>query len=258
MKDSKVTSSAGVLYNLLKRSDSGNTLLINSPSSSEWLSSGDESYCGRISRASSFPPEQNKRHSAFLKIQQRVNKLRHASLQGSFGSHHVMINRDRVTHNIQPLVREKALDEIALGHAKMMASKDQLEHSSVAHTASKVILRTGLYSVIGENISCTKVVKKKQGKRIRKIPCMEETYKKQFSTSFPDRMNILNENFQYFGIGTVTNERSDLVYICQIFMGRPTGVNANGTREQDAIGLKYSSKISEGKKQKTHLFVEIQ
>lgn len=243
MKDcvGQVNPNAGVFYNLLERSGSRKNFLINSPSSSEWLSSGNVSY----GRAVSFSSEQNKKRAAFLKIQQRVNKLRHACLQGAFGSHHIMINRDRVAQNIQPLVRDKALDEIALEHAKIMASKDQMQHSSIVHTTSKVIIRTGLYSVIGENVSCSKIVEKRHGKRIKKVPCMEETYKKQFSTSFPDRMNIMNKDFQFFGVGTALNERSGLVYICQIFIGRPADVNDNETRDQDAFGLRCSTDLSQ-------------
>jgi len=142
-----------------------------------------------------------------------------------------MINTERVLRNIHPLIREQALDEIAQQHAKHMALKESVEHSAVGETASKIMIRTGLCRIFGENVYCTASAPPVPTNmpmnartsttvtiRRRKSKPTQEAYKKQFATSIADRKNILNDRFETFGVGTAQS-LSGKVYICQIFRG---------------------------------------
>ncbi len=163
--------------------------------SQTWQTSNDE-----VPMPSSPSPEQK------IKIRSKLPKR-----VGPFGSNHLLINKERVLRGIKPLVRQKGLDGIAVEHAKLMAARDKLEHSSVLETTSKILTQTGLSRVIGENVWCS-------DKRERTKKATLEAYKRQFALSKADRKNILNEEFCSFGVGTARSD-SGVIYICQIFGG---------------------------------------
>lgn len=226
--------SSGVYYYLLTRSRPTRNLSKNDVKLTKTWVSADKKIDGafaagddRLTR-SSIHSTRKKPH---FDVSSKKTSILLPKVPGAFGSHHVMINTERVQRNIHPLIREQALDEVAQQHAKYMALKESVEHSAVAETASKIIIRTGYCRMIGENVYCTAAdaavastmitntrIAKPAKRRRRKNKPTQEAYKKQFATSIADRKNILNDRFETFGVGTAQSE-SGKIYICQIFRG---------------------------------------
>jgi hypothetical protein len=225
-------NSGGVYHSLLTRSRLKKDLSENDEIiSKKWISADEEddnkfaARDGQLNRRR-IHSRRKKPHGASSSMNTSILLPK---APGAFGSHHVMINTERVLRNIHPLIREQALDEVAQQHAKYMALKESVEHSTVAETASKIMIRTGLCRMIGENVYCTASAPavtanmptrtaKPVKRRRRKSKPTQEAYKKQFATSIADRKNILNDQFETFGVGTAQS-LSGKVYICQIFRG---------------------------------------
>ena len=143
-------------------------------------------------------------HSSFSERAKALPKT-----TGNFGSHHVLINTERVNRNISPLMRDEKLDNIALVHAKQMAANRLLQHSVIEFTAAQV-LSHGNYTYIGENVT-------KSGSGTRFLT--RQAHKNLFAKSEADRSNMLDPRFSSFGIGSEVNPSSGVVYICQLFAG---------------------------------------
>jgi len=224
-------NSGGVYHSLLTRSRLKKDLSENDEIiSKKWISADEEDDSKFAARDGQLT--RRRIHSRRKKPHGASSSMNTSILlpkaPGAFGSHHV-INTERVLRNIHPLIREQALDEVAQQHAKYMALKESVEHSTVAETASKIMIRTGLCRMIGENVYCTASAPavtanmptrtaKPVKRRRRKSKPTQEAYKKQFATSIADRKNILNDQFETFGVGTAQS-LSGKVYICQIFRG---------------------------------------
>uniref|UniRef100_A0A7S3QFV4 SCP domain-containing protein n=1 Tax=Chaetoceros debilis TaxID=122233 RepID=A0A7S3QFV4_9STRA len=173
----------------------------------EWLSSHDESYAANFGDAPDY--------DSYMKAQERSKFLPRDV--GAFGSHHVMINKERVSRSIEPLIRNQLLDEIALKHAEYMASFDRVQHSR-ASTTMLDIKRFGngiAKKIVGENVLSSDVDLKGP---LGKSHATKKAYDRQFATSIADRKNILNSEFHTFGVGTSQSD-SGIIYICQIFCG---------------------------------------
>lgn len=129
-----------------------------------------------------------------------------------------MINKERVSRSIEPLIRNQLLDEIALKYAEYMASFDRVQHSR-ASTTTLDIKRFGdgiaKKRIVGENVLSSDVNLKGP---LRKSHATKKAYDRQFSTSIADRKNILNSEFHTFGVGKSQSD-SGIIYICQIFCG---------------------------------------
>lgn len=136
-----------------------------------------------------------------LSIKQRAKALPRGP--GAFGGNHVLINRERVKRSIQPLCREKQLDELAAKHAKKLAVLEKMEHSSLKKTM-RGILENGPARLIGENVSRGKTALDIHDKMMLKHP--------------QERNNILDRRFTSFGVGSAKSA-SGVLYIVQMFKG---------------------------------------
>mmetsp|Transcript_1031 Transcript_1031/g.1614 ORF Transcript_1031/g.1614 Transcript_1031/m.1614 type:complete len:217 (+) Transcript_1031:106-756(+) len=127
---------------------------------------------------------------------------------GRFGNNHVLINKERVKRNIRPLIRDQALDSIALAHAKEMAAANKLLHSEADVTIAEILRTSNPCRVIGENVT------KQGGTRY----LTRTAHNKLFANSSADRKNMLDERYTSLGVGSQVSD-TGVVYICQIYKG---------------------------------------
>mmetsp|Transcript_11421 Transcript_11421/g.12705 ORF Transcript_11421/g.12705 Transcript_11421/m.12705 type:complete len:245 (-) Transcript_11421:189-923(-) len=122
---------------------------------------------------------------------------------GAFGGCHILINKERVKRGINPLCRERILDEISANHAKAMAMGKKLRHTSIAITMKR-ILSSGPCGLVGENIG--------KGRNAQII------LDRMMIHSAEDRNNVLDRRYSAFGVGSYKSDCGTL-YIVQIFKG---------------------------------------
>ena len=128
---------------------------------------------------------------------------------GRYGSHHVLVNSERLKRNLLPLMRDGLLDDIALTHAKEMAAKGKLKHSLIASTAGKIATEKGTeVNLLGENIMKQQTSKNPTRQAHRKLLMKSSAL-----------ANILDSRFSSFGVGSEVNHKTGTVYICQLYAG---------------------------------------
>jgi hypothetical protein len=128
---------------------------------------------------------------------------------GRYGSHHVLVNSERLKRNLMPLMRDGLLDDIALTHAKEMAAKGKLKHSHIASTAGKAATEKGTtINLLGENIMKQLTSKNPTRQAHRKLLMKSSAL-----------ANILDSRFSSFGVGSEVNQKTGTVYICQLYAG---------------------------------------
>jgi hypothetical protein len=212
----------GVFCLILNDKDTSSPDLISADTSSfEWISRKDavQSQSTRCVMGTSVGSQNETRDTA-EDVKNETDVLHSSTserakvlpkMTGRFGSHHVLINKERVIRNISPLNRDTALDNIALIHAKRMANEGLLQHSALESTATKVSSGgTAAYRIIGENVT-------KQAPSTKYLTC--QAHKNLFSNSEADRSNMLDSRFSSFGIGSELNPSTGVVYICQLYAG---------------------------------------
>jgi len=160
-------------------------------------------------REAPLPPtnrKESERDADDVYISQRAKALPQTT--GRFGNNHVLINKERVKRNIRPLMRDQALDSIALAHAKKMAAADKVLHSEANDTIAEILRTSNPCRVIGENVT------KQGGTRY----LTRTAHNKLFANSSADRKNMLDERYTSLGVGSQVSD-TGIVYICQIYKG---------------------------------------
>lgn len=125
-----------------------------------------------------------------------------------FASLHVMINNERVKHQVAPLQRCNPLDDLAREHAAHMGRKQTLEHVD-CQALQKSLTRCCNWNKhqqrIGCNVSCCT-----DGDLIRLHASM-------MKNSVADCNNVLDRRYSYMGVGTYKSLHDGKLYVCQLF-----------------------------------------
>lgn len=119
----------------------------------------------------------------------------------AFASNHVMVNNERISHMVAPLVRLSELDAIAKAHAEEMARSGEVFHSKPQEIRSS-FCRTSRR--LGENVA--------RGADIRSI---HSSMMKNVS----DRNNMLDRRYTNMGMATARGKGDGLLYLVQVFRG---------------------------------------
>jgi hypothetical protein len=116
-----------------------------------------------------------------------------------YSSNHILVNKERIKHNIHALTRRIELDALARERAEKMANECTIQHSDPED------IKTRLHPCrrFGENVA--------SGSSIRDIH-------KGMIRNDADRNNMLDRRYSYFGMGTAKGEDGTL-YLCQLFKG---------------------------------------
>uniref|UniRef100_A0A7S4RMZ1 SCP domain-containing protein n=1 Tax=Ditylum brightwellii TaxID=49249 RepID=A0A7S4RMZ1_9STRA len=127
---------------------------------------------------------------------------RSKSLPGTwyYSSNHILINDERVERKISPLTRRRDLDEKAREQAEMMANDQKLYYEDPNILTENL---SPSHRWLGENVA--------RGKSIRHVHA-------KLMESTADRANIIDNRFNFMGIGTARGKDGKL-YICQLFLG---------------------------------------
>ena len=118
-----------------------------------------------------------------------------------FSSNHILVNKERIRHGRDPLVRCRHLDAIAKKHAQQMAdAQELLEHPICSATMAENVQRGPSIRLIHQFI--------------------------MMGVSDEERDNVLSERFSRFGMGTAPGD-DGMIYMSQIFQAsaakrRPT------------------------------------
>jgi len=132
---------------------------------------------------------------------------------GNFASLHVMINNERIKHQVAPLQRVPALDELAREHASFMAKNQTLAHGDLKELREKL-----------EETSVITSAASQSAQRIGSNVCwcsggdlsiMHETMMKE---SVADRNNILDRRYTQMGVGTFKCLEDGKLYVCELFI----------------------------------------
>ncbi len=117
-----------------------------------------------------------------------------------------LINQQRANHGISPLIIDPELQNVARLKAKDMADNDYFSHTSPAYGSPfQMLSRYGIYyksaaeNIAGNSSNNNTVI--------------------GWMNSPEHRMNILNQDFNYTGIGVVNDPRYGKIYV-QMFVGR--------------------------------------
>jgi len=126
--------------------------------------------------------------------QQQQPQKRHQTWY--YSSNHVLVNRERLTQGLPPMMRSIALDEKARQVAEWAATgkdlKDMLQDEDARQFVSGNVL-------VGGSI-----------REIHGQTLVRETCKRE-------RNNLLNPEYREFGMGTYKDPKSGLLYMCQLF-----------------------------------------
>lgn len=198
----------------------------SSSSASAWKSSGDSHHHDGAPlitlRSESIRLIDSKRPELQLDDDEVLHKvLTKASKRlprhcGNFASLHVMINSERLRHQVAPLQRMPALDEVARQHAAHMAAERCLQHAEWDDLEEALRLRheqqpteataPQALSRIGSNVaSCG------DGDLVRLFASM-------VNESMADRNNILDRRYISMGVGTFKSQHDGKLYVCQLFV----------------------------------------
>jgi len=120
-------------------------------------------------------------------------------------NNHILINNDRTSSYILPLIRCPILDKAASDHAKHMSAEKSCTHSDIDHLAS-IIKGVTPWRRIGENVCC--------GESIGAV----HNEIKNNPLYIADRNNMFDRRFSMFGVGFGYSDEGK-VYICQIYQG---------------------------------------
>lgn len=141
-----------------------------------------------------------------------------------FASNHVMVNRARLLWGVHPLYRSQHLDQLATQHAKVMASKKRVFHSTI--DASELQKKLGAGCVVaGENVQ--------RGPSIKKMHLWTLQ-----SRNSKHRRNLQSEHFHEMGVGTCRGADGRL-YMCQLFRG----LNPEEWDDQRSSAGSYTSHV---------------
>jgi Cysteine-rich secretory protein family len=128
-------------------------------------------------------------------------KSRRLPKSTTFASNHVMVDNERISQMVAPLVRLSELDAIARSHAEDMARKGEVFHSKPQEIRSS-FCRTSRR--LGENVA--------RGTDIKAIhSCMMK--------NVSDRNNMLDRRYTNMGMGTARGKDDGLLYLVQVFRG---------------------------------------
>jgi uncharacterized protein YkwD len=116
-----------------------------------------------------------------------------------YSSNHVLVNRERVRRNVEPLQRCRYLDDLASFHAQEMAERLEVFHSGgLDECQSRLKSRW-----VGENVQC--------GTDIRSMHHISMNMR-----GHSNRTNLLSRYLNQFGMGTAKGA-DGLLYMAQLF-----------------------------------------
>lgn len=188
---------------LLSRKDSSTSIESESTVASRafrWQSSGAIDHNKNVALVVSDPEHSVEIKDEAAELGLIMARSRHLPGTSYFSSNHIMVNEERSKRIIAPLVRLRALDEIAREYAERMAAGNSLFHSAPEELRSAFARRTRRF---GENVA--------RGENIRDMH-------KAMMKSKSDRNNILDRRYTHMGMATARGSDGRL-YLCQIFRG---------------------------------------
>jgi uncharacterized protein YkwD len=134
---------------------------------------------------------------------------------GNFASLHVLINNERIKHQIAPLQRSVTLDEAARQHAKRMADRQSLHHPNLDGKEDDTdneffnVLKQDNVERVGSNVCyCT------DGDLVHMHQCIMN----KNTDNTADRNNILDRRYTEMGIGTYKSLQDGKLYVCELFL----------------------------------------
>jgi Cysteine-rich secretory protein family len=128
-------------------------------------------------------------------------KSRRLPASTAFASNHVMVNNDRISQMVAPLIRLSELDAIARSHAEDMARKGEVFHSKPQEIRSSFCRASRR---LGENVA--------RGPDIRAIHA-------GMMNNVSDRNNLLDRRYTNMGMATARGKDDGLLYLVQVFRG---------------------------------------
>jgi Cysteine-rich secretory protein family len=142
-------------------------------------------------------------HKVLTKASKRLP--RHS---GNFASLHVMINSERLRHQVAPLQRLPALDEMARQHAAHMGQHQRLQHAELSDLQESLLTshQAAPLCRIGSNVAACG-----DGDLLRLFSYM-------MKDSMADRNNILDRRYTCMGVGTFKSNQDGKLYVCQLFV----------------------------------------
>lgn len=156
-------------------------------------------------------PEENERQpqtirwertkSGRMHPEERKIRMKELPDTSCFSSNHILVNKERIRHGRDPLVRCRHLDGIAKKHAQEMAEAQKLlEHPICSATMAENVQRGSSVRIIHQLM--------------------------MMGVCDHEKENVLSERFSRFGMGTSTGE-DGMIYMSQVFQAsaakrRPT------------------------------------
>jgi uncharacterized protein YkwD len=131
----------------------------------------------------------------------KSRRLPKSSTANMFASNHVMVNNERTSHMVAPLVRRSELDAAARAHAEDMARRGEVYHSKPQEIRSSLC---GASRRLGENVA--------RGTDIRAIHA-------GMMKNVSDRNNMLDRRYTNMGMATARGPNDGLLYLVQVFRG---------------------------------------